>query len=54
MLLARERAEQGTVAHDVDHTRNAIAQPMDFAQRAGRKGFGRGARHSHAVFAVTL
>ena len=53
MLLARERAEQGAVAHDVDHARNAIAQPMDLAQRARREGFGRRARDAHAVLDVT-
>ena len=52
MVLARERAEQRAVAHHVDHARDAVAQAMHFAQRAGRECFGRGACHSHAVLHV--
>jgi hypothetical protein len=31
MLLLRERAEQRTVADDIDDARNAVAEPMHFA-----------------------
>ncbi len=53
MFFAREGAEQRAVAHDIDHARNAVAQPMDFAQCARRESFRRGARDAHAVLDVT-
>ena len=45
MLFLRERAEQRAIADHVDDARNAVAQPMHFAQRrAGENFAGRGAR----------
>ena len=44
MLLLRERAEQRAIADHVDDARNAVAEPMHFAQRRGGENFaGRGA-----------